>query len=658
MVSTRRSARLAQPSSAVLSAQSSTGDEATAVSEISSKSKELKDQKAARGKDSRVHEPPLETKPLNGKKRPGPKVPLKSAPVQKKIKKPSVPTSSGDDLLSSLPPEILDLVLGNVKDGKTLNALSQISKAYYAVMMPQLYRRVAVSAAYHAHIAKLIRRVQGHLTIAQNKQLKKEGKYKGQRESYPTKADAHAKPFCVSLVRQLVVGRVDPGRKHRYIVDRYIEELMKNLENLEAFETWVLTSSVAESIASMKNLKALNLFLDSSGAEDLQPLAQIKNLKHLVIRDHDWSSGYNDDRRRPIQAMILNSAATLETLKIENQGHNSGYLLIADRGAEAMDPSSPPVLAALKSLHLHSYSVEKAFIEVLPRAIDFLQLTQLTFGPFDDMNGALYRKLAALFQASSTKPKLRKLQIDMDTSGSLSATPSEERERLNAQMAFISSFDTLADLDIEGYGRYALDLPNPGLDDTIIDTILSHRHLTALRITYTSTQSGRVNRRLLPRDVKRLAEGLEKLEKFEFALDADQTRDICEALAPARNLVTLDLSYAAWNERCEGELIASHALHGLLDGARGGDADDFFVWDREFKLRRIVAHFTVYCVSSDPQCPVPSFAQRHPKRPHGKPVLKTSTDGTRSVYYRRVEQRMLTEEDLEYRWMDMIDNHQ
>jgi hypothetical protein len=108
-------------------------------------------------------------------------------------------------------------------------------------MMPLLHKRIAVAAAYHAHIPKLIRTIEPHLTIAQKKQLKKEGKYNGQQERHSTKVDANEKPACASYVRQIVAGWSDPGRKHEYIVHRYIEEALKNMDNLEIVEMSFLT---------------------------------------------------------------------------------------------------------------------------------------------------------------------------------------------------------------------------------------------------------------------------------------------------------------------------------------------------------------------------------------------------------------------------------
>jgi hypothetical protein len=49
-------------------------------------------------------------------------------------------------------------------------------------MMPLLYNRIAVAAMFHAYIPKLIRALEPHLSIAQKRQLMKEGKYKGQQK--------------------------------------------------------------------------------------------------------------------------------------------------------------------------------------------------------------------------------------------------------------------------------------------------------------------------------------------------------------------------------------------------------------------------------------------------------------------------------------------
>jgi hypothetical protein len=128
-----------------------------------------------------------------------------------------------------------------IKDPSTIGKLGRTNKGYYELMMPLLHKRIAVAAPYHAHIAKTIRTLEPYLTIAQKRQLKKEGAYKGQQERYSTKLDANEMPICASYARQIVVGYTDPGRKHEYIVHRYLEETLKNVSNLEIVELTFLT---------------------------------------------------------------------------------------------------------------------------------------------------------------------------------------------------------------------------------------------------------------------------------------------------------------------------------------------------------------------------------------------------------------------------------
>jgi hypothetical protein len=122
-----------------------------------------------------------------------------------------------------------------------MSKFGRTCKRFYSLATPLLHKRVTVSAAYHAHIPKLIRELETYLSIKQKRQLKKEGKYKGQQERYSRQLDADATPDCASHVRQFVAGTADPGRKHQYIVFRYVEEAFKNMPNLEIVEVSFLT---------------------------------------------------------------------------------------------------------------------------------------------------------------------------------------------------------------------------------------------------------------------------------------------------------------------------------------------------------------------------------------------------------------------------------
>jgi hypothetical protein len=144
--------------------------------------------------------------------------------------------------LESLPPEILDLVLNNIKDSQNTSALGRTSKAFYHVMMPRLYRRVDAKGVWcRAHISRLIRTLEPHLTIAQKRQLRRECNQQGQEERYAVELDEQARPIYASYVRQLVTGVARPGPNHLHIVNRYVEEAFQNLNNLEMVEIRLLT---------------------------------------------------------------------------------------------------------------------------------------------------------------------------------------------------------------------------------------------------------------------------------------------------------------------------------------------------------------------------------------------------------------------------------
>lgn len=160
-----------------------------------------------------------------------------SAPAKTKMTKPvkgQSDTSNANPL--KLPPEILELILGHVRDPSTISKLSRTCKQFHSIMIPRLHKRVATCISFHTHIPKMIEAIQPYLTIAQNKQLKKDGKYKGQLAAFPSGVDVNAKPKSADYVRELVVGHVDPGRKHEYIVHRYIEEALRNMSNLEVVQ--------------------------------------------------------------------------------------------------------------------------------------------------------------------------------------------------------------------------------------------------------------------------------------------------------------------------------------------------------------------------------------------------------------------------------------
>jgi hypothetical protein len=119
--------------------------------------------------------------------------------------------------------------------------LACTSKRYYALVMAIIHKRISVSTSFWTHIAHVIRRIEPHLSIAQKKQLKREGRYKGQQEKFSTLLDPNVVPCCARNVLQMIIGRIDPGKKHKPFVLRYFEEVLKNLHNLEVLDYEDLT---------------------------------------------------------------------------------------------------------------------------------------------------------------------------------------------------------------------------------------------------------------------------------------------------------------------------------------------------------------------------------------------------------------------------------
>uniref|UniRef100_A0A8H7NBS4 F-box domain-containing protein n=1 Tax=Bionectria ochroleuca TaxID=29856 RepID=A0A8H7NBS4_BIOOC len=77
------------------------------------------------------------------------------------------------DRLSSLPMEILEMIVENITDSSAMGKLSRTSKIYYSLAAPRLHRRMVVLEAYHSRLLKMARALDSHLTIAQKRQLEK-----------------------------------------------------------------------------------------------------------------------------------------------------------------------------------------------------------------------------------------------------------------------------------------------------------------------------------------------------------------------------------------------------------------------------------------------------------------------------------------------------
>lgn len=169
----------------------------------------------------------------------------KSAAKGAKAKgKAAVSATPAPSLLETVPPEVLSIILDSVEGKRDMASLCGTCKDLHALMMPRLHQRVILVAEHFGHIPAMIRTVQRYLSIAQKKELRKMGTYKGQQETYPAGVDEHEVPDCTRFIQELVIGKCNPGKKHDKIAHRYIEEFLKNVTNVRVVETNMLTGYV------------------------------------------------------------------------------------------------------------------------------------------------------------------------------------------------------------------------------------------------------------------------------------------------------------------------------------------------------------------------------------------------------------------------------
>ncbi|KAI9150527.1 MFS transporter prlG [Paramyrothecium foliicola] len=556
---------------------------------------------------------------------------------------------------------IVPVTVDNVVEISSLRAMVQTCKAFYSMLAPRLHRRIAVAAGYHAHIPKLIRNLEPYLSITQKKQLKKEGKYKGQQERYPSHLDPDAVPPCTAHVRQLVVGYSDPGKKHQYIVKRYIEEALKNLENLETVQTRIFTHHVARGLASLKHLKALDLYCnDNNKNEDATPLAEIKGLKHLSLDEHSWSA--SQDLIQSLNIVINNSASTLESLQIKTSGIHSIIALMRRRtkGYSVHAPATAPEKLAypkLKSLHFACHYSESRDIGAFVDIIDFAQLEELTIGSMGTTAHVLFRKLADLSKTPGMGLTLKSFSLPMRMNSYDSRQ--DLSNNIEAVAYLISSFDTLERLTIQNYGEYPEQsiTTNPGIDKVVLRAILKHKNLKALHLPYWGKAQGLGVPYMSAETAEAIIDGLPRLQELEFAPEELEMKEIAQSLSRGTNLTSIHCAlYTSWINSYPPPpedphiKMATTIVKAFLDSPRlaakalGGKGETGgFNWDHDCALRTVRAAHVSWQLSS-------SIPKKRGKNADS-PGEVWSEDLKRKVCYRTVAHGV----DQDAEWLKKVD---
>ncbi|KAE9969368.1 hypothetical protein EG327_010662 [Venturia inaequalis] len=578
------------------------------------------------------------------KQKTAPKTTARKAAASKgNCKREQAPTgprsTSSEDALSSLTPELLYMVLDNIKDSSTIGKLARTSKLYYSIMMPLLHKRVAAAAAYHAHIPKLIRTLEPHLTITQKKQLKTEGKYKGQQA-------------------------------------RYVEEALKNMVNLEMLDLSVLTIAMSESIASLKNLQALRLIPKESEFknETLEPLLKIKNLKHLSLHNLSY---YCLDEVNFLRSMLLNSSTTLQSLSISN-AHGTSFmagfpdLVVKDRVLSQREYA----FRALKSLELYGMPSRAQLVYPLQKAIDFMALRDLTVeGQELDRFIQTLAGLARLASDKGAKISLRSLTLDMYLTDHRAMT-GQIRRMISAASSFLSAFDSLKSLEVKDFQCHKNAAIDPLSTVSLLQAITKHKGLRTLKFSCTGTSDNYRVAFFRASSVTAIVDNCQHLREFEFApheseivsifpslvtIFSNRTRtDFCrlhavqdaigQAISQSDSLISLKHSSFTYPRPENSDLkILSSIIKPYLSRDLVQDSESF-LWESHFKLRNISIGRLVWEISS-----------KFGKGTKGmkKAEKMQSRDGKREVMYRDVSGVAFQGEAYapSSKWLDRVESY-
>ncbi|KAH7239813.1 hypothetical protein B0J15DRAFT_405605 [Fusarium solani] len=538
--------------------------------------------------------------------------------------------------LSSLPQEILDLVLDNIQEPLTLRRLGQTCTRYHQVTKPRIQQYLHLSFDSRGHIDKLIRAIEPHLSIAQRRQLLREGQHKGQQNRFPRGVDEDEIPACASRVRQLTFGILPQRRSHIYLANRYLDEAFKNMQNAEIVDVGSLSPSMGDHIASMQNLKALSMFLDHQSLFRMYPLRGITNLQHLKVVDHTLGEALAHDD--VVLSILFNSAPTIRSLFLETSSLQLGNFLL---GWEEMASEADWIyqesvyLSALKSLSLIGLRFNQSLIDSLENIIDFMNLDDLTIGIVATGALRLFPFLGRLAAEPGTAKNLRKLSLVMSSESALQHLGDLGADmEFEAKIRFIASFDSLTCLELKEQNPYPVTIDDGALlFDALWRAVISHGNLESLSINCTEDVGTNAIPRLSAATVTTLINNLPKLRNFEFAPAEGEMEEIGQALSRGKALVSIlccprpNQPHASTRGPDSGLIIVTEILKGFLS-RDFGNFEGNFVWEYHYKLRRISLKHRLWDVAS-------AFGE--PGKGKTKPkILTHQGDEERQVMYREV----------------------
>lgn len=120
-------------------------------------------------------------------------------------------------------------------------SFARTSKRNYALVVSIVNKSIAVRASDDEYVYKVISRLEPFLSINQKRKLWKEGRCRSQQIKFHGLLAPDVVPLGAQCVRQMTVGLIGRAVKHRQNVMRKLEEVLKNLSNLEVLDTTELS---------------------------------------------------------------------------------------------------------------------------------------------------------------------------------------------------------------------------------------------------------------------------------------------------------------------------------------------------------------------------------------------------------------------------------
>ncbi|CAG9982759.1 unnamed protein product [Clonostachys byssicola] len=548
-------------------------------------------------------------------------------------------SESRHDYLSSLPIEILEMIVENITDSSTMGKLSRTSQLLYSLAAPRLHRRMVVLEAYHSRLLKMAIALDSHLTMAQKKQLeKKVDKYQGHKY----RINQHGVPQCASFVRQLIVGSFGLGEQHQEIVNQYLGHALDHWKNLEIVDIGFLTKPIAEKIASLERLKALSIGTNAFSETAIKSLAQIQGLQHLSMIEMD--SYQLTPGESVLASLIRNSKSTLKSLRVIGIGYTTSFLNHLGGKAPTSRGSTNAqhhVFSALKSLTLEDTTLDTEVIRHLKDWVDFLGLDQLEVRRVSGACELFFKTLAKMATATSnirlhtlflTLSSVRNDETDEELQQPATMTQLH-KPLIEEKCRFISAFTTLTSLELYNDSRHMIDTTaDPAVEDQVLQAITQHRGLKTLKISFGELISNRRVSYLSAKSVSTLVKNLPHLEEIEFAPEENEIEDIGIALSHAAKLRAITC-YPHRSQRrfpfnpTSGRIILDGVIKGFL--TRGGEDRDAakFIWEDCYRLESISVKYLMWDIGSN---------LGKTRRGMKKAEALVSTDGEREVMFREV----------------------